>query len=331
MQEIEKLIFSIRTEEEFNDLALEIFRIQARENPVYSKFVEYLQVDISKIKRIEDIPFLPIEFFKTKKIVTKYSYLPDNQFVVFKSSGTTAIVRSKHYIYNIDAYEKSFLAGFKQFFGNPQDYAIFGLLPSYLEAGDSSLVYMVKRLMEYSGHKDNDFYLYDYERLLEKIKENEKAGQKMILFGVSYALLDFADFVGKEEFGNLIIIETGGMKGRKKEIVREELHYKLKKSFGLEKICSEYGMTELLSQAYSLGEGLFNESRTMKILIRDVNDPFGYVSDGKSGGINIIDLSNLYSCSFIATQDLGRKDKKGFEVLGRFDNSDIRGCNLLIM
>ena len=331
MQDIEKRIFSIKTDEEFNDLALEIFKIQAKENPVYSKFVEYLQIDTSKVRKIEEIPFLPIEFFKTKKIVTKYNYLPDNQFVVFKSSGTTGIVRSKHYIYNINVYEKSFLAGFMQFFGKPQDYAIFGLLPSYLEAGDSSLVYMVRRLMEYSGHKDNDFYLYDYEKLLKKIRENEASGQKMILFGVSFALLDFAEFVGKEKFKNLIIIETGGMKGRKKEIIREELHSKLRNAFRLEKIYSEYGMTELLSQAYSLGGGVFQEARTMKILIRDINDPLSYVSEEKTGGINIIDLSNLYSCSFIATQDLGRRNKNGFEVLGRFDNSDIRGCNLLIM
>ncbi len=323
-------IFSANLKNNFEAVALEVFRFQAQNNPVYAQYIKYLKKDYQKVYKIEDIPFLPIEFFKTKKIVSKYHYLPDNQFIVFKSSGTTQTGRSRHYIYNINVYEQSFFSGFENFFGQPSDYVILALLPSYIEAGDSSLVYMVKKLIDATGKPESGFFLHNFDELSERLKLLKNRAQKVILFGVSYALLDFSKYCD-ENFEDLIIIETGGMKGRRKELTREELHNTIKKGLGVKRVYSEYGMTELLSQAYLTDEGFFVPASTMKVMIRDINDPFSYLPKFKTGGVNIIDLSNLYSCSFIETKDLGRQNNTGFEVLGRFDNSDIRGCNLLII
>lgn len=331
MKNLEKRIFKIDSEQEFNSIAIEIFRLQAKFNPIYKKFIEYLKIKPDQIYSIEQIPFLPIEFFKTYKIITQYYEKPIGDFTIFKSSGTTGMNRSTHYIYNISLYKKSLLSGFVEYFGEPKNYTILALLPSYIEAGNSSLVYMVNELIKKTEKKDSGFYLYDHKKLAYKLKNLNEKAEKTILFGVSYALLDFAQFIEKEEFNNLTIIETGGMKGRKKEITREELHQEIAKSFVGAKIYSEYGMTEMLSQAYSKEDGIFIPTKTMKVMIRDIYDPLSYVEDRKTGGINVIDLANLYSCSFISTKDLGRKNNKGFEVLGRFDNSDIRGCNLMII
>ncbi len=329
-EKFKKQIFNLKTDEQFDDLALEIFRFQAENNLVYKKYIEYLKINISKVNSIYKIPFLPIQFFKSKKIITKFQNIEETKFTLFLSSGTTQTQRSRHYVCDLEIYEKSFIQGFEHFYGNIEDKIFLGLLPSYLEAGNSSLVYMLRKLIELSKSEYSGFYLHDYDKLYALLKKLKHQQKKIILFGVSYALLDIAKYVKKEKFENLIIIETGGMKGRKKELTREELHLILEKSLGTEHVHSEYGMTELLSQAYMNETGLFYPAQTMKVLIRDINDPFHYVRENKTGGINIIDLSNLLSCSFVETKDLGRQIKKGFEVLGRFDNSDIRGCNLLI-
>jgi phenylacetate-coenzyme A ligase PaaK-like adenylate-forming protein len=250
--------------------------------------------------------------------------------IVFSSSGTTGNQNSRHYVKDISLYEESFFRSFEMFFGKPDDYIILALLPSYLEREGSSLIYMVDHLMQKSDHPENGFYLHEYEELSGKLQILKNQGKKVILIGVSFALLDMAER-HPLDFPDLVIIETGGMKGRRQELVREELHNRLKKAFSVDRICSEYGMTELLSQAYSMGEGLFMTPPWMKILIRDTNDPFTLIADGRTGGINVIDLANIHSCSFIATQDLGKMNKDGrFEVLGRFDNSDVRGCNLMV-
>ncbi len=318
------------TEEEFEQLALEIFRFQARENPVYSQYVKYLGIKPGDVDSIEQIPFLPIEFFKNHRVITRYYDQPDEKFVKFRSSGTTGMQRSTHFIYNIHGYERSFFTGFEYFYGTPGQYAILALLPSYLERGDSSLVYMAGKLIDATKNPYSGFYLYNYGQLYQTLERLKKTNQKTILLGVSFALLDFVEYK-KIDFPGLIVMETGGMKGRKREMVRQELHDILCRGFGVEKIHSEYGMTELLSQAYSQGNGKFRTPPWMKILIRDTNDPFSYVEQGRTGGINVIDLANVYSCAFIETKDLGRINADGsFEVLGRFDNSDLRGCNLMV-
>jgi len=320
-------IFQIKSEEQFIDTALKVFRFQAENNPVYRDFIGHLKINYQEVQKLDKIPFLPIQFFKTHKVVL------DNVGVqeTFTSSGTTGHHVSKHFVHDTDLYIKSFTKGFENFYGNINDWVILALLPSYLEREGSSLVYMVDHLIKESGKEDSGFYLNNREELAETIKKLEGQNKKSLLIGVSYALLDFA-----EEFPmplkNIMMMETGGMKGRRKEILREELHQKLCDSFQLDTIHSEYGMTELLSQAYSKGNGIFQTPSWMKILIRETNDPFDILTSGKSGGINIIDLANIYSCSFIATQDLGKiHDNKGFEVLGRFDNSDLRGCNLMVV
>ncbi len=319
------------TAAEFEQIALDIFRFQAQENPIYSQFIAHLGVKIDNVKSISEIPFLPIEFFKNKKVVTKYYYLPDNEFNVFRSSGTTGMQRSTHYLYNIGLYEKSFFQGFEFFYGKANDYVILALLPSYLERGDSSLIYMARSLIMASGHNESGFYLYDYERLYNRLVYLRDKGKKILLLGVSFALLEFAEKYHIQG-ADLIVMETGGMKGRKKEMVREELHSILREAFGVEAIHSEYGMTELLSQAYSQGHGIFRTPAWMRVMIRDMNDPLSYVEQGRSGGINVIDLANVYSCAFIETKDIGRQTADGsFTVLGRFDNSDLRGCNLLVI
>ncbi len=318
------------TKDEFEVLALEIFRFQAQENPVYSEYLRYLGRAPEEIERIEDIPFLPIEFFKTHKVVSRFFDVSDNEFVMFRSSGTTGMHRSTHYIYKIDLYKKSFFTGFKYFYGNPEDYVILALLPSYLERGDSSLIYMIQGLIEASRHKESGFYLYNYDQLYNMILTLRDKGKKILLIGVSFALLEFAEkytITGAD----MIVMETGGMKGRRRELVREELHAILTQAFGVKKIHSEYGMTELLSQAYSQGDGLFYTPPWMRVMTRDMNDPFSYVPEGRSGGINVIDLANIYSCAFVETKDIGLVNNDGsFSVLGRFDNSDLRGCNLMV-
>ncbi len=310
----------------FEKKALEIFRFQAKNTLVYREYLDKINCDISGVNHLTKIPFLPISFFKTHQIINQNS---DYQ-LIFKSSGTTNIGRSQHFIARPELYEMSFLSGFKHFFGNPQDYVILALLPSYMEQQHSSLVYMVNLLIKESNHSKSGFYLHNYEELIQNLELLDASGKKVMLFGVSYALLDVVERK-KLKLKNTIIMETGGMKGRRKEMIKSELHLVLKTGFGTDKIYSEYGMTELLSQAYSLGDELFYPAPWMKILIREVEDPFQILPNGKSGGINVIDFANYYSCSFIETQDLGKTFANGsFEILGRFDHSDIRGCNLMV-
>jgi len=321
-------IFRIKTDDDFEKCALKIFRFQVENINVYKNYVNYLGININKIKSISDIPFLPIEFFKTHQIV----YNPNGEKIltVFKSSGTTGMVSSCHLVKDISIYEKSFVSGFRQFYGDEKDYCILALLPNYLEKGDSSLVYMVNRLIKNSCNAASGFYLYDYKKLANTIASRESLGEKIFLIGVTFALWEFAE-QQPVHLKNTIVMETGGMKGRKKEIVRDELHQILKSKLDVSVIHAEYGMTELLSQAYSQGNNNFKTPAWMKILVRNFNDPFLINPVGVSGGINVIDLANIYSCAFIETKDIGKLNSDGtFEVLGRFDNSDIRGCNLLV-
>lgn len=308
-------------------MALSIFRYQSEENTVYRKYLNFLKRDFQSITTIEEIPFLPIEFFKTEKVLSHFT----DADLIFTSSSTTGSVPSRHYIPDPELYEESFFAAFDIFYGKPADYCILALLPSYLERKGSSLVYMVDKLIEESKHSEGGFYLHNHKALAEKLEVLKQAKQKTMLIGVTFALLDFVEKFPME-FPELIVMETGGMKGKREELIREEVHSILKSGFALQKIHSEYGMTELLSQAYSSGDGIFSCPPWMKILIREPNDPFYLLPDGKSGGINIIDLANLDSCSFIETQDLGKTHEKSlFEVLGRFDTSDLRGCNLMVL
>lgn len=313
------------TEETFEAIALEVFRFQYKNGEVYHNYVNSLRVDASKIQHLAEIPFLPIEFFKTKKILA--SQVPVQH--IFESSGTTGSLNSKHYVTHPELYEESLLKGFQQAFGVPENYCFLALLPNYLERKNASLIYMVNRLMQQSKHPHNGFYLYNHKELFEKLQQLERKAQPTLLFGVSFALLDFAEKY-KLRLRHTQIIETGGMKGRRKEITREALHESLCAAFGTTHIHSEYGMTELLSQAYSHKQGSYDCPKWMRVKIREMNDPFSYVQQGIVGGINVIDLANLYSCSFIETKDLGKINEDGsFSVLGRFDASDIRGCNLL--
>jgi phenylacetate-coenzyme A ligase PaaK-like adenylate-forming protein len=320
-------IFSVNSEDSFVAAALAVFNYQATENPVYKRYLATLKIDASSIKTLAAIPFLPVGFFKTHEIITGNT---SPGTVIFSSSGTTGMTQSKHYVNDVSLYEKSYLKAFRIFYGDITDYSVLALLPSYLEREGSSLIYMVDDLIKKSNHSESSFYLDDLDQLILTLEKLEQQKQKSILIGVTYALLDL---IGKRNFKlkYTIIMETGGMKGKRKEMVREELHDVLCKGFGVDKIHSEYGMTELLSQAYSKGDGIFECPPWMKIMIRDVNDPFTFIGDNKSGGINIIDLANINSCAFISTQDLGKTFNNGtFEVLGRFDNSDVRGCNLLV-
>lgn len=322
---LEDQIFNIKTDSEFQQLALKVFQFQYKNVRAYRDFCNFLKIHASEIESIEDIPFLPIQFFKNRKIIAKNR----TEETIFTSSGTTGSTTSKHFIADLALYEKSFRNAFQRQYGNPSNYVILALLPSYLEREGSSLIYMVKRLIEQGGNPDSGFYLYEMDALIEKLDTLEKSGQKTLLIGVSYALLDIIE-KRKFQLKNTIVMETGGMKGRRKEMIKEELHEILKKGFGTDTIHSEYGMTELLSQAYSMGNGVFYCPPWMKILTRDTEDALSYIH-AKTGGINIIDLANLYSCAFIATQDLGKVYPDGrFEVLGRFDHSDIRGCNLMV-
>jgi Acyl-protein synthetase, LuxE len=294
---------------------------------VYRQFCEHLKVEEQQVKSLTQIPFLPIQFFKSHDVVTGNNPIQ----TTFSSSGTTGMTSSKHFVTDLSLYESSYRQAFSQFYGNIENYVVLALLPSYLEREGSSLIYMVKDLIEWSQNSDSGFYLHNYDALIEKLIALDQSGQNVLLIGVTYALLDLIE-KQKFQLQNTIIMETGGMKGKRKELIREELHELLCNGFGVNSLHSEYGMTELLSQAYSLGKGVFECPPWMQILIRDTEDALHYVADGKSGGINIIDLANLNSCAFIATQDLGKKNPNAtFEVLGRFDNSDIRGCNLLVL
>lgn len=320
-------IFSISNNKQFEKIALKVFRFQYDNNSVYREFCQFLNVEKQHVKSIEQIPFLPIQFFKSHEVLSSQEKIQET----FTSSGTTGMTTSRHLVTDISLYEESYRKGFSQFYGNIENYAVLALLPSYLDREGSSLIYMVDDLIKLSNHPESGFYLNNYDELIQKLLELDAAGENIILIGVTYALLDLIE---KQNFQlkNTIIMETGGMKGKRKEMIREELHELLCKGFGVEAIHSEYGMTELLSQAYSLGNGVFECPSWMQILIRDTEDALSYVGNGKTGGINVIDLANINSCSFIATQDLGKKQpNNSFEVLGRFDNSDIRGCNLMVL
>ncbi|THD33197.1 MAG: acyl transferase [Flavobacterium johnsoniae] len=320
-------IFSISNNKQFEKIALKVFRFQYDNNSVYREFCQFLNVEKQQVKSLQQIPFLPIQFFKSHEVLSSTEKIQET----FTSSGTTGMSTSRHFVTDITLYEESYQKGFAQFYGNIENYAVLALLPSYLEREGSSLIYMVDDLIKLSNHPESGFYLNNYDDLIQKLLQLDEAGENIILIGVTYALLDLIE---KQQFHlkNTIIMETGGMKGKRKEMIREELHELLCKGFGVNAIHSEYGMTELLSQAYSLGNGIFECPNWMQVLIRDTEDALSYVENGKTGGINVIDLANINSCSFIATQDLGKKQpNNSFEVLGRFDNSDIRGCNLMVL
>lgn len=319
-------IFSIQTEAQFNDAALQVFRFQAEACHVYKSFITGLGVDVTSVKHFSQIPFLPISFFKSQQVLSS----TDAEQVTFSSSGTTGITTSRHMVTDVSWYQQSFRKGFELFYGDISQYTILALLPNYLERSGSSLIYMVEDLIKQSNNTDSGFFLYNHDELYHQLLKQQQAGKPTVLIGVTYALLDFIENY-QVDFPELIIMETGGMKGRRKEMIREELHTQLCGGFGVSAIHSEYGMTELLSQAYSTGNGIFNCPPWIRILTRDTNDPLSIITDDKAGGINVIDLANINSCSFIATQDLGKLYNDGsFEVLGRFDDADIRGCNLLI-
>ena len=319
-------VFNIHNSDQFLRTAREVFDWQAKNNKVYWELLHNLKRRKSEIWKLNSIPFLPIELFKTQMVVTGEAGFE----TVFESSGTTGSVPSKHFVHDLKLYETSFLETFGLFYGEPSDYLIVALLPSYIERSGSSLVYMVNHLIGKSHHACSGFYRNDQGNLLEVLDKARKEKTKTFLFGVSFALLDLAENYSPDLSG-ITVMETGGMKGKRKEVTRAELHSVLKEKFNVQEIHSEYGMTELLSQAYSKNDGIFYCPPWMKVLIRDPQDPLEVTDEaGITGGINIIDLANYYSCSFIATGDLGRiHENGGFEVIGRFDNSDIRGCNLM--
>jgi Acyl-protein synthetase, LuxE len=324
-------IFNV-TKAGFNDLALEIFRFQYANNNVYKAYLDALEVNAPKLSRVEHIPFLPIKFFKTHTVQSSV-FKPE---ILFESSGTSQTVSSRHLVKDLNLYEESFRKGFERFYGPINNYCILGLLPAYLERTGSSLVYMVDKMITLSGHPQSGFYLNEYQKLSETLRQLEDKGQKTLLIGVSFALLDFFEQYPMK-LKNTIVMETGGMKGRGREMIKPELHAALSSGSGLKKIHSEYGMTELLSQAYSKGDGIFNCPPWMKVLVRDEEDPLliktlSATSSPLSGAANIIDLANVYSCSFIATDDAGKLYTDGsFEILGRMDGSDLRGCSLMVM
>ena len=324
---MQNTIFNIQSEQDFLEASLQVFKYQFTNNKVYRSFCDLLFVHPSDVTTIEQIPFLPIQFFKTKEVLSS----TDNIQETFTSSGTTGSVTSKHFVTDINWYTQSYLKGFTHFYGDITEYTVLALLPNYLEREGSSLVYMVNDLIEKSQKPKSGFYLNNLKELSETLIELDVNSEKVLLIGVSFALLDLIE---QFEFSlkNTIVMETGGMKGRRKELIREELHTILKNGFGVHQIHSEYGMTELLSQGYSKGNGTFECPPWMKILTRDTEDALTIQSKNRTGGINVIDLANYNSCSFIATQDLGKVDVDGnFEIIGRFDNSDIRGCNLMVL
>ena len=317
-------IFNV-DDKNFEQIAFEVFQFQYINNNIYKSYCDLLKKTPSNIGDISSIPFLPISFFKSHSVMCTKKY--DK---VFHSSGTTNENLSKHYVSDIHIYEQSFLKNFIDNYGDPKDYVILGLLPNYMQNENSSLIYMVNNLIELSESNDSGFFLKEYDFIIEKMKSLARENKKIILIGVSYALLDLTESKNLN-FQNTIIIETGGMKGRRREMIKKELHETLKERTGLKKIHSEYGMTELLSQAYSKGDGIFSCPNWMRVFVRDVNDPNFLYTNSKSGGINIIDLANVNSCSFIATEDMGSLHKNGnFEIMGRIDHADTRGCNLLV-
>jgi hypothetical protein len=325
INEYKDKVFQIDSENDFESLALELFRYQYEHNSVYKMYVDGIKVDPSTIKNVLEIPFLPIEFFKSHKVICG----DEEAETVFYSSGTGDEGRSAHHVIDISIYEKSFREGFKDAYGDINDYCFMALLPSYLENENSSLIYMMNDLIKQTEQNGSGAFDKDPSLLESHLKKVLTVGKRMLVIGVSFALLDFVESADVVMPG-AIIMETGGMKGRRKEMVRSELHELLTQGFKVRTISSEYGMTELLSQAYSKANGLFKCPPWMKVFIRDTNDPFSIVGPNVTGGINVIDLANIHSCAFIATQDLGKKNKdESFEVLGRFDNSDIRGCNLM--
>lgn len=327
INEIETEIFDI-VENNFEEKALAIFRFQAIYLPIYKQYIELLKIDPAEVKSIHQIPFLPISFFKTNEIYIQKKEEKHIPTLFFNSSGTTAQIPSKHFITDPKIYESSFLRTFQLFFGDIHQYCILGLLPSYLERGNSSLVYMVNQLIKNSQHPLSDFYLHDHEKLHQVILELELRQQPTLLFGVTYALIDFAEKYPMQ-LNYVKIIETGGMKGKREELTRKEVHLLLKDAFSLPHIFSEYGMTELLSQAYSLQNGIYETPNWLRILVRELSDPLNIKSIGK-GAINIIDLANLYSCCFIATDDYGEVfANHSFEINGRIEQSEIRGCSLM--
>ncbi|MBO6516502.1 MAG: acyl transferase [Bacteroidia bacterium] len=320
-------IFGVK-KHNFNETALEIFHFQATQNAVYAEFLDRIDVKPTEVRSVDQIPYLPIDFFKTRVVKSgSWQHTVDHRF---ESSSTTGKNTSKHYYHDLDWYTRSFTNCFKQFYGPPTDWCILALLPNYLERNNSGLIEMANSLIQQSQNPDSGFYLYEHEALLNQIEHNEQKGIKTLLLGVSFALLDFAERV-RPGFKHLTVMETGGMKGRRKEIIRLELHRLLQKGFGSIPIHSEYGMTELFSQAYSMGDQLFSTPNWMEVRIKQLDDPFSDAAQGKNGLIHVIDLANIQTCSFIATADIGRLHKDGrFEVLGRFDHSEQRGCNLLL-
>ena len=318
----EDRIFTLNSDDHFNRLALDMYAFQKTHCAVYRDFIRLL--GRPEPKEYTEIPFLPISFFKEQDIITE-GFLPE---LTFLSSGTTGMQRSRHLVARAALYERSFMETYRQQIGQPEDQVILALLPSYLEQGQSSLVYMVDQLIKESKSEHSGFLLNSIDDVAIRYEQALLQGKKTILFGVSYALLDLAE--KGINLSKAVIIETGGMKGRRKEMTKEELHAALKKALKVETVLSEYGMTELLSQAYCDQQLNFRTPPWMKILVRDINDPLGWAKPGKTGGINVIDLANMYSCSFIATQDLGKSDNDSFQILGRFDQSDIRGCNMLV-
>ncbi|MEJ7558705.1 MAG: acyl transferase [Pedobacter sp.] len=327
MNELADQVFSILDNEDFERVGLAVFRHQAEHCAVYRDYIRNLRIEPSSIGSLKQVPYLPIAFFKSHDVLSDLSSTPQ---ITFSSSGTTGMSQSKHFVTDVAIYEQSFKNAFELFYGPVSEICILALLPSYLERDGSSLIYMIDELIKDSGHPQSGYFLHNHDDLKNNLEALQQAGQKTLLIGVTYALLDFVESYHLN-FPELIVMETGGMKGKRKEMVREELHEILTTGFGVTAIHSEYGMTELLSQGYSKGEGIFNCPPWMKITLRDTNDPLSAAEKHKTGGINVIDLANINSCSFIATQDLGRVYPDGsFEVLGRFDNADIRGCNLLI-
>lgn len=321
-------IISIQTRKEFHKIAMKVYRYQYEHNPVYREFCDLIRKTPTEVRSLDQVPFLPIEFFKSKEVLSSTAEIQ----TTFTSSGTTGSITSKHHVTDLNYYEESFRKGFSYFYGPIEEYVVLALLPSYLERDGSSLIYMADDFIKQSNHPESGFYLHNYEELIANLARLDREGKNVLLLGVTYALLDIIE---QHQFAlkNTIIMETGGMKGKRKEMVREELHHILCQGFGVNKIHSEYGMTELLSQGYSLGDGVFQCPPWMDIIIRDPEDPFTRIETyGKTGGVNVIDLANINSCSFIATQDLGKKYEDGsFEIIGRFDHSDIRGCNLMVL
>ena len=320
-------IFNIQNAHQFSEVALAVFQHQFKHNKVYRSFCDLLFIHPSEVSKVEEIPFLPIQFFKSRKVLSSLDEIQET----FTSSGTTGSSVSKHLVTDINLYKQSYLRGFAHFYGDITEYTVLALLPNYLERNGSSLVFMVADLIEKSKNTESGFYLDNIQELAKKLVALDKRGQKTLLIGVSFALLDLIA-LQKFNLKNTTVMETGGMKGRRKEMIREELHTLLQSGFGVSEIHSEYGMTELLSQGYSKGKGIFETPPWMKILTRDTEDALTINALEKNGGINIIDLANYNSCSFIASQDLGKvHQNETFEVLGRFDNSDIRGCNLMVL